>query len=151
MLELATLADWGEINRISAQVAELHTAWRPDLFRNADISYTKEYLEELIREKSVFVAKQDGITLGYTAFWIWETNGPCSVPRKVLSINDFCVDEPARNHGIGTQMMAELRILAKAFGCSDLQLTVYPQNDAAVAFYQKCGFTIKSIDMQRKV
>ena len=48
-------------------------------------------------------------------------------------------------------MMAELRILAKAFGCSDLQLTVYPQNDAAVNFYQKCGFLIKSIDMQRKV
>ena len=151
MLELANLSDWGEINRISAQVAELHTAWRPDLFRNVDISYTKEYLEELIREKSIFVAKQDGITLGYTTFWIWETNGPCSMPRKVLSINYFCVDEPARNHGIGTQMMAELRILAKAFGCTDLQLTVYPQNDEAVAFYQKCGFTIKSIDMQRKV
>ena len=151
MLELATLSDWGEINRLSAQAAALHTAWRPDLFRNADISYTEEYLEELIREKSIFVVKQDGITLGYTAFWIWETNGPCSVPRKVLSINDFCVDEMARGHGIGTQMMAELRILANAFGCSDLQLTVYPQNDAAVAFYQKCGFTIKSIDMQRKV
>ena len=48
-------------------------------------------------------------------------------------------------------MMQELRILAKAFDCTDLQLTVYPQNDAAIAFYQKCGFTIKSIDMQRKV
>ena len=136
---------------MSNQVARLHTAWRPDLFRTAEISYPKEVLEELIQEKSIFVAKQDGIVLGYTAFWIWETNGSCSVPRKVMSVNDFCVDEIARGHGIGTQMMAELRILAKAFGCTDLQLTVYPQNDAAVAFYQKCGFTIKSIDMQRKV
>ena len=48
-------------------------------------------------------------------------------------------------------MMQELRALSRAFGCTDLQLTVYPQNDAAVSFYQKCGFTIKSIDMQRKV
>ena len=54
-------------------------------------------------------------------------------------------------HGIGTQMMEEIRVLAKAFGCTDLQLGVYPQNDAAVSFYQKCGFAIKSIDMQRKV
>ena len=68
-----------------------------------------------------------------------------------MNINDFCVDEPFRNKGIGTQMMAELRVLAKAFGCTDLQLTVYPQNDEAVAFYQKCGYMIKSIDMQRKV
>lgn len=151
MLELAREADWEEINRIGAQVAALHTAWRPDLFRMADISYPKEVLDELIREKSIFVAKLNGTVVGYVAFWIWETNGPCSIPRKVLSINDFCVDESARGHGIGTQMMTELRILAKTFGCSDLQLTVYPQNDAAVAFYQKCGFMIKSIDMQRKV
>ena len=151
MLELATLSDWQEINRLSNQVAALHTAWRPDLFREAEVSYEKEYFEELIREKALFVAKLGGTVVGYTAFWIWETNGPCSVPRKVLSINDFCVDAPLRGHGIGTQMMAELRILAKAFVCSDLQLTVYPQNDAAINFYQKCGFQIKSIDMQTKV
>jgi len=151
MLELATLSDWEAINRLSNQVAALHTAWRPDLFRTAEYSYPKEVVEELINEKSIFVAKLNGTVVGYTAFWIWETNGSCSVPRKVLSINDFCVDEDARGHGIGTQMMQELRVLAKAFGCTDLQLTVYPQNDAAIAFYQKCGFTIKSIDMQRKV
>ena len=151
MLELATLSDWEDINRLSNQVAQLHTAWRPDLFRTAEISYPKEVLEELIQEKSIFVAKLNGTIVGYTAFWIWETNGTCSVPRKVLSINDFCVEKEARSHGIGTQMMQELRILAKAFDCTDLQLTVYPQNDAAIAFYQKCGFTIKSIDMQRKV
>ena len=49
------------------------------------------------------------------------------------------------------QMMEEVRALARAFGCTDLQLGVYPQNDAAVSFYQKCGFMIRSIDMQRKV
>lgn len=151
MLELATMSDWEAINRISNQVAVLHTAWRPDLFRTAEYSYPREVLEELIREKSIFVAKLGGVIVGYTAFWIWETNGTCSVPRKVMGINDFCVEEQARNQGIGTQMMQELRVLSKAFGCTDLQLTVYPQNDAAVAFYQKCGFTIKSIDMQRKV
>ena len=150
MLELATMDNWQDINRISGQVAALHTAWRPDLFRYAEISYPKEVLEQLIKEKSIFVAKVGGTVIGYTAFWIWDTNGECSVPRKVMSIQDFTVDEPYRNRGFGTAMMQELRVLAKAFRCTDLQLTVYPQNDEAVAFYQKCGFTIKSIDMQRK-
>ena len=36
MLELATLSDWEDINRLSNQVAELHTTWRPDLFRTAE-------------------------------------------------------------------------------------------------------------------
>ena len=48
-------------------------------------------------------------------------------------------------------MMEDVRALARAFGCRDLQLGVYPQNDSAVAFYQKCGFTIRSIDMMMKV
>ena len=73
------------------------------------------------------------------------------------------VSELARLPGIGQKTaqrlayhivglpLEEVHALARAFGCTDLQLTVYPQNDAAIAFYQKCGFTIKSIDMQRKV
>jgi len=150
VLELATMDNWQDINRISGQVAALHTAWRPDLFRYAEISYPKEVMEQLIKEKSIFVAKVGGTVIGYTAFWIWDTNGECSVPRKVMSIQDFAVDEPYRNRGFGTAMMQDLRVLAQAFRCTDLQLTVYPQNDEAVAFYQKCGFTIKSIDMQRK-
>ena len=55
------------------------------------------------------------------------------------------------SRGIGKAMMEDIHALAKAFRCTDLQLGVYPQNDGAVAFYQKCGFTIRSIDMQRKV
>ena len=151
MLELATLSNWKDINRISAQVAQIHASWRPDLFYHGEISYPKDLLEKMIRDKQIFVARINDIVVGYAAFYIWNTNGVCCVPRKVMSINDFCVDEPFRNKGIGTQMMTELRVLAKAFGCTDLQLTVYPQNDAAVAFYQKCGYMIKSIDMQRKV
>jgi len=66
-------------------------------------------------------------------------------------VDEICVEELCRGNGIGKQIMAEARALAKAFGCTDMQLGVYPQNDDAVAFYQKCGFTIRSIDMQRKL
>ena len=68
-----------------------------------------------------------------------------------MNIDQLCVDEAFRSHGIGIRMMEEVHALAKAFGCTDLQLGVYPQNVAAVSFYQKCGFMIRSIDMQRKV
>ena len=47
--------------------------------------------------------------------------------------------------------LEEVHALARAFGCTDLQLNVYPQNDAAVSFYQKCGFMIQNINMQRKI
>lgn len=151
MLELARDSDWEEVNRIGKQVADLHVAWRPDLFRHTDEVYPREYFLEKIRDRQFFVAKISGVLAGYVNFYIWQTNGSGSVPRKVLSIDDICVDETFRHQGIGTQMMTELRALARAFGCTDIQLSVYPQNDAAVSFYQKCGFMIKSIDMQCKV
>ena len=68
-----------------------------------------------------------------------------------MLVDEVCVDELYRNHGIGREMMAEIRILAKAFGCTDLQLNVNAHNDSALGFYQKCGFMIQNISMQRKV
>ena len=66
-----------------------------------------------------------------------------------MVVDEICVEELCRGSGIGKQMMTEARALARAFGCTDMQLGVYPQNDDAVAFYQKCGFTIRSIEMQK--
>ena len=61
------------------------------------------------------------------------------------------VKPECRGQGIGKEMMEDIHALAKAFRCTDLQLGVYPQNDGAVSFYQKCGFTIQNITMQRTV
>ena len=151
MLELAQLADRDAVNRISGQVARQHALWRPDLFQYCGNSYEEAYYQEEIRGKRLFVAKINGEVVGYTHFYTWETSGPCAIYRKVLSITDFAVEESCRGQGIGTQMMLELRALSQAFRCTDMELSVFPQNDDAVGFYQKCGFTIKNIEMQRKV
>ena len=68
-----------------------------------------------------------------------------------MLIDEFGVHESCRGQGIGKQMMAEVRALAKAFRCTDLQLSVYPQNDDAVGFYQKNGLMIQDIKMQMKL
>jgi len=113
--------------------------------------YPEDRFLEHIRKRELYVAKIGQSVAGYVLVKIREYNWPGVVYRKVMLVDEFCVDEICRGQGIGTQMMLEVRALARAFGCTDLQLGVYPQNDAAVSFYQKCGFTIRSIDMQRKV
>jgi len=89
--------------------------------------------------------------VGYTSVKIRPFVFPGVVKRKIMLIDEFAVHESCRGHGIGTEMMADIHALAKAFGCTDLQLNVYPQNDDAVGFYQKCGLTIQSITMQCKL
>lgn len=151
MLELATKLDRSAVNRLARQVHALHVSWRPDLYTMPEELFPEELYSELLKNRELYVAKLDGTVIGFAWVRIRTAEGVGLVTRKVMLINQVCVDEALRNHGIGTQMMEEVRVLARAFGCTDLQLGVYPQNDAAVSFYQKCGFMIRSIDMQRKV
>lgn len=151
MLELAQKSDREAVERLARQVHELHVQWRPDIYRMPEELFPQEQFAELIAARELYAAKLDGVVVGYAMMKIRTADRPDVVPRKVMVIDQICVEETLRCHGIGTQIMADVHALARAFGCTDLQLGVYPQNDAAVAFYQKCGFLIQSISMQRKV
>ena len=151
MLELARPEDREAVNEIAGQVHAMHVAWRPDIYEMVEEMYPQDRFGEEVARRQLYVAKIGGQVTGYVLLKIREYNWPGVVKRKVMLVDEIAVDDHCRNHGIGTAMMEEVRVLARAFGCTDLQLGVYPQNDAAVAFYQKCGFNIRSIDMQRKV
>ena len=151
MLELATPADRESVNALAAQVHAMHVGWRPDIYEPVEELYSKERFSEAVKARQLYVAKVDGSVAGYVLLKIREYNWTGVVYRKVMVVDELCVDEICRGQGIGKQMMLEARALAKAFRCTDMQLGVYPQNDEAVGFYQKCGFTIRSIEMQTKV
>ena len=151
MLQLAVPADREAVNALAREVHAMHVSWRPDIYEMVDELYPADRFEAAVKARELYVAKLGGVVAGYVLLKIREYSWPGVVRRKVMLIDEICVDELCRCQGIGTEMMAEVRALAKAFGCTDLQLGVYPQNDAAVSFYQKCGFSIRSIDMQRKV
>ena len=151
MLELARECDREKVNELARQVHAMHVAWRPDIYEMVEEMYPQDRFSEEVARRQLYVAKIGGQVTGYVLLKIREYSWPGVVKRKVMVVDEIAVDDRCRNQGIGTAMMEEVRVLARAFGCTDLQLGVYPQNDAAVAFYQKCGFTIRSIDMQRKV
>ena len=151
MLQLARRSDWEEIQRLSVQIHDLHAAWRPDIYFHSEEPYPQEKFLEDIRERIVYVAKIDGITVGYVVLAVLRKGGPGTVEHKLLRLESICVEESIRGHGIGKTMVEEVRALAKAFGCSQLILGVHPENDAAVAFYQKCGFRIRTINMDMQL
>ena len=151
MLELARPEDRSIVNALAAQVHELHVAWRPDIYEDAEELWPQSRFDDAVSSRRLFVAKNDDSVLGYVLVKIRVYDIIGHVKRKVLVVDEICVDQSLRNQGIGTQIMCDVRAIAKAFGCTDLQLGVYPQNNEALAFYQKCGFRIRSIDMQMKL
>ncbi len=150
MLELATLSDRAAFERIDAQCHALHVAWRPDMYRTEELN-PEEFFQEALRERRFYVAKLHGVVVGILKIHIHTSAGPGIVDRRTLLIDHFAVEESCRGQGIGSEMLQDVLALAKAFGCTDMQLNVYPQNEAAIALYQKFGFTIRSITMQRTV
>ena len=151
MLQLASPAQRGDVNRLAAQIHELHVSWRPDLFLSCRERYSEErYLTE-IKNRNLYVAVLEGQVVGYALLNIRLRQGDGLVSTRILEVVEFCVEEMLRGHGIGKAMMADIRALAKAFRCDSLRLSVYPQNDDAVAFYQKCGFQIHTIGMESKI
>ncbi len=151
MLQLAQPGDFEAVNALARQIHSLHCAWRPDIYEMVPQLFPRERFDSAIRDRQLYVARLDEIAVGYTTLKIRSYDWPGVVRRRVMVVDEFAVREGCRRQGIGTAMMEDIHALARAFGCTDLQLGVYPQNDGAVAFYQKCGFQIRSIDMQKKV
>lgn len=151
MLQLAQSKERHAVERLARQVHALHVAWRPDLYEMVDEIYSPDRFDSAVRERQLYVAKLDNQVVGYVLLKIRRYDWPGVVNRTVLVLDEICVDESVRGHGIGTIIMQDVKALARAFGCTDLQLGVYPQNDSAVSFYQKNGLQIRSIDMQMKL
>ena len=150
MLELARPDDRENVNALALDLHTQHVTWRPDIFEAVEEVYSSERFEEAIRQRSLYVAKLNDVVVGYAAVSYQNYSQTGLTCRKAMVLEELCVLESCRSQGIGQQMVLELRALSRAFRCTDLQLGVYPQNDDAVGFFQKCGFMIQSITMQMK-
>ena len=145
LLRSARIEDFEELNRIARQVCALHASWGSGLV--VDYPYPMDYFEECLRENKLYVAEHENRIAGYIFFYFWTAGGPAAVTRQMVSIDDIGVDEAYRNCGIGKRMMADLRELAKERGCAAINLYVDAPNENAIAFYRKCGFTIRNHGM----
>lgn len=148
LLEPAKLSDREAVNRIDLQVNDLHVAWRPDIFRHCDEGLPEGFFAECVQNQTLYVARRNGAVIGFVIFFTWQTNGPASVPSKVLDLDAIAIDESYRHQGIGRMIMEDIREIAKELGCNDIQLSVYPQNEKAVRFYEKCGFKVRNVRYQ---
>lgn len=62
--------------------------------------------------------------------------------RPSLWIDDLYVDEAVRSRGTGGRLLARLREIAIAHGCTHLAWTASVRNPRGIAFYERAGATI---------
>lgn len=133
------------------QVGEVHHQIRPDLFRTGAQKYSEEDLKVLLTDASrpIFIAEDAGRVAGYAFCIFQETrDNPVLCDRKVLYIDDLCVDESRRGDGVAKALYEHVCAFAKESGCHAVTLNVWCGNDRAMRFYEKCGLKPQKIGME---
>lgn len=142
MIRRAKNTDIDRLNELLYQVQQLHAEKRPDIFKLGAKKYTSKELEAIIADDDtpIFVYEEDGIVMGYV-FCIYQVTEetPQLRYRKVMYIDDLCVDACCRRRHIGEKLYAFAADTARENGCSSVTLNVWSVNPAAEQFYQKMG------------
>lgn len=134
------------------QVGEVHHQIRPDLFRAGAQKYDEAALKRLLKtsDRPILAAEVDGKMVGY-AFCILQVtkNDPVLCDRRVLYIDDLCVDESHRGRGIAGALYRRALELARELSCDAVTLNVWWGNDNALRFYENCGLQRQKIGMEK--
>ena len=154
MIRRAVQADIGRLNELLYQVQRLHAEKRPDIFKLGAKKYTTEELSAIIADDRtpIFVCEEDGVVMGY-AFCIYQITKENEqlYERKVLYIDDLCVDEPYRRKHIGQKLYAYVSEVARENGCDSVTLNVWSVNPAAQEFYRKMGMQPLNTTMEARL
>ena len=145
--------DYPAVARMLRQIAQLHAALRPDIFRPASQKYDEENYCGLLEDPDApILVAQDvrGEALGYAMLQVKTVRGdhPVLRPRTFLFVEDLCVDEAARGLGAGRLLLQAVRELAKSRGIEKIELNVWECNEGALKFYERLGFQTQRRELE---
>ena len=148
----AVREDIPDVLRLLSQVLEVHAAIRPDIFVSGTTKYGEEELAEMFTDDSrpVYVAADgENHVAGYVFCQLQEPPFTSTmIPRKILYIDDLCVDESARGRHIGKALFEHAKSEAVRMGCYEVTLNVWEGNDTALNFYRSMGMKPKETMME---
>ena len=150
-IRFAETRDIPRIIDLLQQVGEVHHQIRPDLFRSGAQKYDEAALTALLADprRPILAADVEGRLAGYAFCILQETrNDPVLRDRKVLYIDDLCVDEAHRGQGIATALYDRVCAYARELGCDAVTLNVWCGNDSAQRFYESRGLKPQKIGME---
>ncbi|RCX17715.1 L-amino acid N-acyltransferase YncA [Fontibacillus phaseoli] len=149
----ARIEDYENIAKLHLQLHELHVANRPDLFKHTanyplDFAYFKSCLDNDIFNVFIVEDERSGI-IAYTILKVEETPAiPVFVVRRILYINDICVDIQFQGKGVGKRLFKQAIDYARESGAESLELGVSSFNESAIEFYKAMGMKTKSLRME---
>lgn len=140
------------ILKLLVQVDMVHHNGRPDIFKGPTTKYSKEQLQEIVKDEKrpVFVClNENGAVLGH-AFCVHrqELSDRVLTDIRTLYIDDICVDEKVRGQHVGKQLYDYVVSYAQDNDYYNITLNVWTCNPGAVKFYEAMGLRPQKIGME---
>lgn len=101
-----------------------------------------ERLNKLLENDSIYVAKVNSEIVGYIII---------DIKEKDNGFDTLCIDGDFRGQGIGTKMLEFVKNIAKEQNCTDMHLTVNPNNENAIKVYEKFGMKVHNLSYMMKL
>ena len=144
-IRAAVSEDRVRIRPLQKEIADLHHAGRPDLFKNEARYFTEEAFEQRLRDPdhTVLIAETDaGEVVGYAFGWVIRIREHSTyVDFNRFYIDDICVLKDFQGRGIGRRLFEACKAAALEKCCDNMELGVWAFNEGAIAFYRACGMT----------
>ena len=143
--------DLEQLRSLYRELDEDAVRFQPEHFIMSNRS--DEYLLNLIHgvNTDILVAEQGNDMIGFSLlFRQYSKNISCLKPQSNVYIGDLVVTKKFRSQGVGTKLMEASKEYGKVHGAEFIRTQVFPQNEDAIRFYERNGFTemMKTIECQ---
>ena len=142
-IKRATRNDAYHLAVLCAEVQSLHVEMQPTLFRQPTCEQLARFFREHLADPDfvVFLALAEGHPVGYVMLHVIRTPAHVLVnPRECVEIDHLHVQLSHRRQGIGRALASRALEVARTSGVETIQLSVWAQNQHAVAAFESLGF-----------
>lgn len=151
-IRLAQSKDIPRILELLVQVNMVHHNGRPDIFKGPATKYNQAELQEIIDnpDTPVFVCVNDDDYVMGHGFCIKKQIVGDSILTdiKTLYIDDICVSEDSRGHGVGSAIYHAIVDYARENQFYNVTLNVWSCNPGAYKFYEAMGLVPQKVGME---
>jgi len=107
------------------------------------------FLESRIRQGRLIIARFDGELVGICT--ISPDGFLLDSPVKVWEIADVWVEPHARRRGVATAMIKQCEHECQMRDASEVRLSVYAMNEAALGLYRSLGYDVNSYSLKKNL
>lgn len=132
-----------QLAELNAEVQAIHVTFDPTRYRAPDVPAMRGWFASILGQPGelLLAALEGDQVLGYARCVIKDTPAnPFVFPQRSLYLDQICVREAHRDHGIGRALVAAVFDRARTLGANRVRLDTAFDNHRAQAFFRHLGF-----------